>query len=158
MRGTHDGPVIGLEWSPDSRRFATGSGDRTARIWDATTAAELARFPHRGRVVPLTWSADGTLLVTESSGVAHVWRAASGEEVSRLALTGGARAAVLSPDTATLTTISLVGRTLLVVHHPLGQQALLAATCARLSRNLTAQEWKEYVGDEPYRKTCPNLP
>ena len=158
MRGTHDGPVIGLEWSPDSRRLATGSGDRTARIWDSTTAAELGRFPHRGRVVPLTWSADGTLLVTESSGVAHVWRAASGEEVSRLALTGGARAAVLSPDTATLTTISLVGQTLLVVHHPLGQQALLAATCARLSRNLTAQEWKEYVGDEPYRKTCPNLP
>jgi len=158
MRGTHDSPVIGLEWSPDSRRLATGGGDRTARIWDTTTAAELARFPHRGRVVPLTWSADGTLLVTESAGVAHVWRAASGEEVSRLALTGGARAGVLSPDAATLTTVSLVGRTLLVVQHPLGPQALLAATCARLSRNLTAPEWKEYVGDEPYRKTCPNLP
>src|SRR5262249_58718372 len=114
-----DGPVIGLEWSPDSRRLATGSGDRTARIWDATTAAELARFPHRGRVVPLTWSADGTLLVTESSGVAHVWRAASGEEVSRLALTRGARAGGFSPDAATLTTLSLGARTLLADRPPL---------------------------------------
>lgn len=28
---------------------------------------------------------------------------------------------------------------------------------SRLSRNLTCQEWQEYLGNEPYRKTCPNL-
>ena len=27
-----------------------------------------------------------------------------------------------------------------------------------LTRNLTRQEWVHYLGDEPYRKTCRNLP
>jgi hypothetical protein len=64
---------------------------------------------------------------------------------------------VLSPDAATLTTVSWFGRALLVIRHTLGSQAVLAATCARLTRNLTDSEWKEYVGGEPYQKTCPNL-
>ncbi len=29
---------------------------------------------------------------------------------------------------------------------------------SRLTRNLTYQEWRRYLPDEPYRKTCPNLP
>ncbi len=29
---------------------------------------------------------------------------------------------------------------------------------ASRSRNLTQEEWRQYLGDEPYRKTCPNLP
>jgi WD40 repeat protein len=35
---------------------------------------------------------------------------------------------------------------------------LIAQACRRLSRNLTPQEWQDYVGDEPYRKTCGALP
>ena len=35
---------------------------------------------------------------------------------------------------------------------------LIAEACARLPRNLTREEWQRYVGDEPYRATCPNLP
>src|SRR5262249_35674784 len=29
----HTGSVIGLDWSPDGTRIATGANDRTARIW-----------------------------------------------------------------------------------------------------------------------------
>ena len=25
------------------------------------------------------------------------------------------------------------------------------------NRNLTKEEWRQYLGDEPYRATCPNL-
>jgi len=35
---------------------------------------------------------------------------------------------------------------------------LQAETCKRLTRNLTEDEWRQYLGDEPYRKTCQNLP
>jgi len=37
------------------------------------------------------------------------------------------------------------------------KQYLIAQACQRLSRNLTETEWQQYLGDEPYRKTCPNL-
>jgi hypothetical protein len=39
-----------------------------------------------------------------------------------------------------------------------GPEVLTAAACDRLRRNLTWEGWHEYLGDEPYRKTCPNLP
>ena len=35
---------------------------------------------------------------------------------------------------------------------------LIAQACARLTRNLTRAEWRLYLGDEPYRATCPALP
>jgi hypothetical protein len=35
---------------------------------------------------------------------------------------------------------------------------LIADACSRLPRNLTRLEWRQYLGDEPYRSTCPNLP
>jgi WD40 repeat protein len=157
-RGKHGKPVKSLAWSPDSQRLATGSDDRTARIWDATTGTELKKFEHASGATLLTWSDKGKWLVTASAGAAHVWNAGSGEEISRLSLPGNARGGVFSPDAGTLTTVSRFGDTLLVIDHALGPEALLAATCARLTRNLTESEWKEYVGGEVYRKTCPNLP
>jgi hypothetical protein len=30
--------------------------------------------------------------------------------------------------------------------------------CDIANRNLTREEWRKYLGDLPYRKTCPDLP
>jgi hypothetical protein len=30
--------------------------------------------------------------------------------------------------------------------------------CRIANRNLTLLEWAQYLEDEPYRKTCPNVP
>ena len=30
--------------------------------------------------------------------------------------------------------------------------------CDIANRNLTREEWRKYMGDEPYRETCPDLP
>jgi len=35
---------------------------------------------------------------------------------------------------------------------------LIAEASSRLTRNLTYQEWHQYFPDEPYRRTCANLP
>ncbi len=35
---------------------------------------------------------------------------------------------------------------------------LLKEACLLLTLNLTREEWRQYLGDEPYRKTCPDLP
>ena len=41
---------------------------------------------------------------------------------------------------------------------PPGQVDLIAEACRRLPKNLSEQEWRELVGDDEYRKTCPELP
>jgi hypothetical protein len=38
------------------------------------------------------------------------------------------------------------------------QETLADTLCAHLPRNLTQSEWEQYIGYEPYRPTCPNLP
>jgi WD40 repeat protein len=40
----------------------------------------------------------------------------------------------------------------------LRQDDLIEEACRRLPRNLSEGEWREYVGDAAYRKTCPELP
>lgn len=35
---------------------------------------------------------------------------------------------------------------------------LTAEACARVARNLTPEEWKLHLGDDPYRRTCPDPP
>ena len=37
-------------------------------------------------------------------------------------------------------------------------QSWLKRACAIANRNLTREEWRKYMGDQPYRKTCPDLP
>ena len=44
LRLEHDGPVNSVAFSPDGKWVLTGSGDRTTRIWDATTGDEKARL------------------------------------------------------------------------------------------------------------------
>jgi len=46
----------------------------------------------------------------------------------------------------------------LVAKYAVDVEDLIPEVCSRVSRNLTPAEWKQYVGDEPYQKTCPGLP
>jgi hypothetical protein len=41
---------------------------------------------------------------------------------------------------------------------PTEQEGLIANECSWVSRNFSIAEWQQYFGDEPYHKTCPNLP
>jgi hypothetical protein len=34
----------------------------------------------------------------------------------------------------------------------------VAEACARLSYNLSTDEWQRYLGNKAYRPTCPSLP
>jgi len=40
------------------------------------------------------------------------------------------------------------------LHHP-NDEDLMTLACQRASRNLTPEEWRQYLGKRPYRETCP---
>ncbi|MCA9718148.1 MAG: hypothetical protein KC468_25985, partial [Myxococcales bacterium] len=75
-----------VEFSPDGARLATGSFDRTARLWDARTGELLATLRgHAEEVVSLVYSPDGSRVATGSfDGTAKIWDARTGELLATL--------------------------------------------------------------------------
>jgi len=150
----HASAVGSIAFSPDGKYLATRSG-QLAEVWAWQDAKEVRRFPHDADVAALSYSSDGTTLVTAAGNDARVWHVASGEELARLGHDQPVTLAVFSPDGKTLATAGDDG----VVQLSLwSSQAVVDESCARLNENLTPGEWQQYLGNQPYRKTCPALP
>jgi WD40 repeat protein/serine/threonine protein kinase len=105
----HGDRVFTAAFSPDGATIVTASADKTARIWDARTGAEIAvLLGHSDRVFDAAFSPDGTRIVTASRDkTARIWDARSGAPL--LVLTGhGDRvtSAAYSPDGKRIVTAS----------------------------------------------------
>jgi WD40 repeat protein len=82
LRGHGEGEMQSIAFSADSARIVTASSDRSARIWDAATGAQIACLTHSDKVSSAAFSADGVRVVTAShDNTARVWDAATGAEL-----------------------------------------------------------------------------
>eukprot|EP01137_Pigoraptor_chileana_P025186 Opistho-2@94276 len=79
--GGHSGEVLSVAYSPDGQTVATGSGDCTARVWDAATGqCKLTLSGHSDAVASVAFSPDGRTIATGSDDkTARVWDAATGQ-------------------------------------------------------------------------------
>jgi len=108
LRG-HLDTVTSVAFSPDGRRIVTGSGDHTAKVWDAASGKELVTLKgHRDAVDCAAFSPDGLRIVTASNdATAKVWEAASGRELLTLkGHFGGVASVAYSPDGQRIVTAS----------------------------------------------------
>jgi WD40 repeat protein len=103
----HTADVFAVAWSPDAKWLASGSDDKTLKIWD-TTSANLIRTlnGHTDKVFAVAWSPDGKEIASGSfDGTVKIWDAQSGQELRTLdGHTGGIRSVAWSPDNLHLAT------------------------------------------------------
>ena len=96
---THERILWSVAFSPDGKFVVSGSGDRTARVWEAATGKEIARITHDRIVRSVAFSPNGTYVVSGSDdGSARVWEASTGNEIARMTHDGNVNAVVFSPD------------------------------------------------------------
>jgi WD40 repeat protein len=76
----HNGWVGSIAFSPDGAWLASGSNDRTVKIWDAATGAlQQTLEGHSGLVESIAFSHDGAQLASGSlDGTVKIWDAATG--------------------------------------------------------------------------------
>jgi len=112
--------VNSLTWAPDGTRLASGSSDRTVRVWDATNGTTLTTLTgFAGGVNVVAWSPNGQYLATgaaQRNNGLQVWSTMTWQPVFGIDPTAnapndaGLNSLAWSPD-STLLAVGLEGTT-----------------------------------------------
>jgi WD40 repeat protein len=146
---------VTAHFAPDGR-VLTSDQDGTVRLRDAQLSV---LDTYRGLPLPVIrprFSVDGVRFVTidDFTGETRIWRTDPLAPIGGpVAVAGRASGVTLSPDGTRLLIGSERAWELRLDPDRWEDQACLAA-----ARNLTFAEWSTHLGDEPYRRTCPQYP
>jgi WD40 repeat protein len=107
----HTEAVWSVALSPDGRTLASGSYDKTVRLWSVAQRQEVRRFEgHPGGVNSVAFSPDGRLLASASSDTVLLWDVTRGRRVGRLkGHTNLVQSVAFSPDGRVLASASWDG-------------------------------------------------
>jgi WD40 repeat protein len=155
-----------LIFSNDSKYLA-GTMGASVIVWDVMTT-KPSILPHRsGTMNNVAFGKDSSWIVTthemelQSGAQLEVWRLPGGELTSTLQINTGISRAFFAPGDQKL---ALIREYLYNYDNPFSRLVfwkkddLIQEACKRVGRNLTQEEWKQYLGTEPYHQTCENLP
>jgi WD40 repeat protein len=159
------GPIRTIAFTPDGKTLVVGGqespngaekDDGSIRFWDLASRQQVREplLGFVGNVWQLAFSSDGTLMAGGSDAV-RLWDVPMFRELGVLPGSSNYIAGMAFNQDGTLLVTGGDGRILLWDLDPKSWQQ---RACRIANRNLDCKEWREYFGDEPYRKTCDELP
>jgi WD40 repeat protein/class 3 adenylate cyclase len=156
--------------SPDGAMFAVGTSSGIVRRYDLETAEQIGpdMRGHTFEVLGIAFSPGGTMIAstTVGTGATRLWHSATGLAIGGEMVAGRTpftirtlpidhavpSMPVFHPASNKLFTPSVDGT---VMAWDLSPEAWADAACAIVGRDLTQDEWQQYLGDDEYRETCP---
>jgi WD40 repeat protein len=159
-----NGPAMFVVISPDGRWVAASNGIQDfgsgVRVINAADAKEqwsrtgvhpqLVAFSRDGNSIMMA-GIDGTLRIFETATGRETFQTLLERPVKALAFDEQANGLMVASAVRTLSGTTAITLTRYLTLHA----DLIEHACARVTRNLTAAEWDQYVGAEvPYRATC----
>ncbi len=104
----HSDLVWAVTWSPDGKRIASASGDRTVQVWDAFTGGNVYTYSgHADSVYAVAWSPDGQHIASASNDMTvQVWNATGGFPYTYTGHTSWVWAVAWAPDSRRIASAS----------------------------------------------------
>ncbi|MDM8566572.1 hypothetical protein QUF74_13085 [Candidatus Halobeggiatoa sp. HSG11] len=156
----HTGVVRAVTFSPDGKTLASAGFDRTVRLWNIQTQEPIGKplIGHSEGVTSIAFSPDSqTLASVGHDRTVRLWDIKT-QQLLGEPLTGHSGfvySVSFSPDGKTLASGSWDKTVRL---WDINLKSWLKQICTIANRNLSHKEWREYMGDRPHEKTCPDLP
>jgi WD40 repeat protein len=153
-----------LAFSADGAYLAASDSGGRVTLWNGDVRTRLdvlagtytgAPFPESdNNVTALAFSPDGrTLAVAGLSGTLQLWDIASRSLLGSALPTPGdpIRSVAFTEDSDTLYT---TGKNVRLQRYEIAPDRLVHQACARAGSGLSPADWKTYLPDIPYRRTC----
>jgi WD40 repeat protein len=160
--------AMSVAFSRDGKILAAGLGDGRILLWDVKTRKQIGQplKGHRFEATNLAFSADNSTLASAGrDGQIILWDVASRQPIGRDI--AGNKIAIgslaLSPDGRRLAAVTCAEganafecKRFEIRVWDISAESWIARACGIANRNLTKEEWSRYLGNEPYRETCPS--
>lgn len=156
VRFTAPAQIEEIYFSWDDKYLATRYLNGDVGIWDVNSKSEVRRINHGPtQTLAMNFSPDGQhLAIVFGEGFVGIWKIDSGEEVAQIK----SRNNVLNNLCFTPEGYLCIAEDNYIRVQRWAPDALISEACRRLIRNLTLEEWNQYLTLTPRRKTCEHLP
>lgn len=161
-------------WSPNGRWLAVSGRSGELEIWDAQGQYLVMSLEQEGNS-RIAWSPDSTMLTSANGSLpSSVWNIDERYKLAKLSVPKDSDMPWYSTTRPLLVGIDSDQGLVDVTWSPDGEMiagvarddwrvfvwpatptGMIQQACRYLGRNLTEEEWEQYLPDEVYRKTCP---
>jgi WD40 repeat protein len=152
--------TISVKIDPTGRLVAIGM-EKGSQVLDVATKRVVADNlrPTDTVVQTAAWSPDGHLLALGGQvGNVQVWDTSSWQPLGEVGgLEGWVYPLVFSPDSHLLLAGG-IQKDAAVNVWTLDPSVWIQTACQLVGRNLSHEEWSQYVGNRPYQEVCPGMP